>query len=30
MSTFFDTEAWMAVKALVKLYRDKFVCKVCK
>jgi len=24
-----DTDAWIAVKSLVKLYKDKFVCKLC-
>jgi len=25
----FDKDAWIAVKSLVKLYKDKFVCKLC-
>jgi len=26
---YFDNDAWIAVKSLVKLYKDKFVCKLC-
>jgi hypothetical protein len=26
---YFDNDAWIAVKSLVKLYKYKFVCKLC-
>jgi hypothetical protein len=29
LEKYFDNDAWIAVKSLVKLYKDKFVCKLC-
>ena len=28
LEKYLDTDAWIAVKSLVKLYKDKFVCKL--
>ena len=29
LEKYFDNDAWIAVKSLVKLYKDKFVYKLC-
>jgi hypothetical protein len=29
LEKYFDNDAWIAVKSLVKLYKDKFACKLC-
>jgi len=29
LEKYFDNDSWIAVKSLVKLYKDKFVCKLC-